>query len=131
MVATGDGTMQLLFRSSSTHQVGPLQAFRVDGEALRTEPGGLLIARHTGNVWRIDQGNFPRVQCKGWVTVWFERHSQPNASRTFGPYENFEMFDGVAYVADQHVLASLNPKAGNWYCHDDGQYWSAMVVKQS
>lgn len=41
----------------------------------------------------------------------------------------FEMLDGVAYTAGRKVFASLNAKAGNWYCHEDGHYWSAMVVQ--
>jgi hypothetical protein len=129
MLRKADELLQLIFSSSTTHRVGPLSAFRVDGEAMRTDPQGALIATRLASVWHIDKTSFPRLQCEGSVFVRFERHSEPKMSRTFGAFDDFEMLDGVAYTSGRKVFASLNAKAGNWYCHEDGHYWSAMVVQ--
>ena len=122
-------SLTLIFRSSNTHEVGPLVLFRVDGHALLTTEGQ-VIAKHERNVWRISGGTYPRLECKGSVLISFRRGSKDEASRKFGPHDNLMMFDGVAYIG-RHVFASLNQDAGNWYSHEDGRYWPVMTVEST
>src|SRR5688500_2009923 len=96
-------SVTLVLRSVMDHSVGPLTSFRLDGEAPRNGDGE-LIAKHERNVWRIDEEQYPRVECQGSVSIWFERAS--TTSRRFGPHHDLSLYDGVAYVG-QHVFASL------------------------
>jgi hypothetical protein len=120
-------SLTLVFRSAVVHTVGPLKSFRLNGEALR-KPDGELIAKHARNIWLINGAQYPRVECKGSVSVWFERAAKPELSRRFGPYDDLAIFDGVAYIG-KHVFASLNQEARNWYSHEAGHHWRVMVVE--
>jgi hypothetical protein len=120
-------SLTLVFRSTTNHNVGPLGSFRLDGDALRTSDGG-LVARHERNAWRIDGDQYPRVECKGSVSIWFERASTTELSRRFGPLDELAIYDGVAYIG-QRVFASLDEETRNWYSHEIGHHWRVMVVE--
>jgi hypothetical protein len=120
-------SLTLVFHALTAHRVGPLTSFRLDGEALR-KLDGEVIAKHERDVWRIGGEHYPRLECKGSVLLWFERGSKPDVSRKFGPHNDLSMFDGVAYIGN-HVFASLNKEAGNWYSHENGHYWRVMAVE--
>jgi hypothetical protein len=122
-------SLTLVFRSAAEHTVGPLTSFRLNGEALR-RPDGELIAKHERNIWQINEAHYPRVECKGSVSIWFERASQPEVSRKFGPHNDLAIFDGVAYIG-KHVFASFDQKARHWYSHENGQHWRVMVVESA
>jgi hypothetical protein len=122
-------SLTLVFRSSTVHTVGPLASFRLDGEALRAVDGQ-VIARHQRNLWQIAGGHYPRLECEGPVSIWFERQPLPEVSRRFGPYTDLAMYDGVAYIGAR-VFASLNQQSNTWYCHDAGGYWRVMAVESS
>lgn len=122
-------SLTLVFCSTADLTVGPLTSFRLDGETLR-KGDGELIARHERNQWRIDEVQYPRLECKGSVSIWFERASTPEASRRFGPHNDLTIYDGVAYIG-RHVFASLNQEARNWYSHEIGHHWRVMVVESA
>jgi hypothetical protein len=121
--------LTLVFRSAVVHTVGPLTSFRLNGEALRT-PDGELVAKHERNIWQISGAHYPRVECKGPVSIWFERGSKPEVSRKFGPHEDLAIFDGVAYIG-KRVFASFDKTAHDWYSHENGQHWRVMVVESA
>jgi hypothetical protein len=54
--------LQLLFCSSTNREVGPLGAFCVDGEAMSTEPEGLLIAMHIQGASRRGLSRFSAIR---------------------------------------------------------------------
>jgi hypothetical protein len=120
-------SLMLIFRSMAVRTVGPLKYFRVDGAALRNADGE-LIAKHERNVWDIDGERYPRVECEGSVSIWFERASKPEVSRKFGPHHDLAMFDGVAYIG-KHVFASFRQETRTWYSHEIGHHWRTMVVE--
>lgn len=120
-------SLSLVFHSTMPHTVGPLASFRLDGDVLRTADGG-LVARHERNAWRISGDLYPRLECRGSVSIWFERASTPEPSRRFGPHDDLTIYDGVAYIG-QRVFASLDEEARNWYSHEIGHHWNVMVVE--
>jgi hypothetical protein len=122
-------SLTLVFRSRTQHTVGPLTSFRLDGEALRKSDGE-LIASHERNQWRVNEVRYPRLECKGSVSIWFERASTPEASRRFGPHNDLIIYDGVAYIG-KRVFASLSEEARIWYSHEIGHYWKVMVVESA
>jgi hypothetical protein len=122
-------SLTLVFRSAAVHNVGPLKSFRLNGEALRKSDGE-LIAKHEGNIWKINEAHYPRVECKGSVSIWFERGSKPEVSRRFGPHDDLTLFDGVAYIG-KHVFASFTQATRNWYSHESGHHWRVMVVESA
>lgn len=122
-------SLTLVFHSTMDHTVGPLLSFRLDGDALRSGDGE-LVAKHERNAWRIQGEQYPRLECKGSVSIWFERVSTPEASRRFGPHNDLTIYDGVAYIG-RHVFASLDEETRNWYSHEIGHHWKAMVVESA
>ena len=121
-------SLTLVFRSTTDYTVGPLTSFRLDGEALR-KGDGELVANHERNAWHINQLQYPRLECKGSVSIWFERASL-EASRRFGPHDDLALYDGVAYIG-LHVFASLDEEARHWYSHEIGRHWKVMVVESA
>jgi hypothetical protein len=122
-------SLMLVFRSAMDRTVGPLGSFRLDGDALRRE-GGELVAKHERNSWRIQGEQYPRLECRGAVSIWFERPSTTEASRRFGPHDDLTIHDGVAYIG-RHVFASLDEEARQWYSHEIGHHWKIMVVESA
>jgi hypothetical protein len=122
-------SLTLIFHSTLNHTVGPLASFRLDGDALRSADGG-LVARHERNAWRINADQYPRLECKGSVSIWFERGSPAEPSRRFGPHDDLTIYDGVAYIG-QRVFASLDEAARHWYSHEIGHHWKVMLVQSA
>src|SRR5688572_20803068 len=92
-------SLTLVFRSTTDRTVGPLTSFRLDGEVLRKGDGELIAKHERNHQWRINEVQYPRLECKGSVSIWFERASTPEVSRRFGPHNNLTIHDGVAYIA--------------------------------
>ena len=122
-------SLTLVFRSTTAHTVGPIASFRLDREALRNADGA-VIAKHERNVWHISGEQYPRLECQGLVSIWFERGEKPDVSRKFGPHDDLTLFDGVAYIG-KHVFASFDPQDGDWYSHQAGHHWRVMVVESA
>lgn len=122
-------SLTLVFRATMDRTVGPLASFRLDGEALRRGDGE-LVAKHERNSWRIEGEPYPRLECRGSVSIWFERPSTTEASRRFGPHDDLTIHDGVAYVG-RRVFASLDEGARHWYSHEIGHHWKVMVVESA
>ena len=91
---------------------GPYSVVRFEGEVIRAEPLGPVIARHEHHAWRLYDERYPRLQCDCRTRVQFERLDGTRSER-FGPY------DCVTFV-DRSI--------GDWYCHEDEHHWPVMVI---
>src|SRR6185436_2687893 len=80
---------------------GPYAMVRFEGEVIRSEPLGPVIARHEHHEWRVH----------------FERLDGTRSER-FGPYDCVTFVDGVAY-ANHQIFAFVDRSIGDWYCHED------------
>ena len=116
----------LIFRNATPDFVarGPVAHFRIDGDRVCDEKGGLL-ARHAGHSWEVEGRSFLRMDCDDAATVQFER--APLASELYGPFAQLSSTDGICY-AEHEVFAHFDEPTHSWFCHRDRQYWAAMVV---
>jgi hypothetical protein len=105
---------------------GPYSAVRFEGEVIRAEPLGPVIARHEHHAWRLYDERYPRLQCDCRTRVQFER-LDGTRSEKFGPYDCVTFVDGVAY-ANHHIFAFVDRSIGDWYCHEDERHWTIMVI---
>ena len=121
------GTLELCFLRDAIveKRLGPYRALRFEGEVLRAEAGGPVIARHEHHEWRMDGDRFPRLQVEGCASVHFERVDGTH-SQDYGA-ESVSFIDGVAYV-DHHIFAFVDRSIVDWYCHEDEQHWPLMVL---
>lgn len=114
--------------------VGPLEAVRLDGEALYDARSGKVLARHREHQWEVEGQRYFRLDASTPVRIHFERVAQqgplPSRSREFGPFERFSSVDGIAYT-DERVFAFVDARIGDWFCYDDGRHWSVMVVRDA
>jgi len=103
-----------------------LPRVRFEGEVVRIDPGGAIIAEHRVQTWEAQGRRYMRLECRGPLRVYFERASGQR-SEAFGPFDNFSCVDGVAY-ANHEVFAFADRAIGDWYAHPSGQHWPLMVV---
>lgn len=109
--------------------VGPFQSIRLDGDGVREDPKGAIVARHRDHQWEVEGERYYRLDATTSVRVHFER--RPDLySRVFGPYRRFSAVDGIAYT-DDRVFAFVDTKLGDWFCYDDGHHWPVMVVSDA
>ena len=105
---------------------GPYSLLRFEGEVIRAEPLGPVIARHEHREWDVNGERYPRLQCDCRVRLQFER-LDGTRSESFGPYESISFIDGVAY-ADHEIFAFVDRSIGDWYCHEDERHWTVMII---
>ena len=105
---------------------GPYALLRLEGELIRAEPGGPVIAKHVEHAWQVDGEKYSRLEYECRVLVHFER-VDGSQSRTFGPYACMSFIDGVAYV-EHHIFAFVDRSIGDWYCHEDDKHWPLMII---
>jgi hypothetical protein len=105
---------------------GPYSRVRLEGEVMRAEAGGPIIARHIDHAWQVDGEPFTRLECDGRARMHFER-IDGSRSQEYGPYGKVSFVDGVAY-ADHEIFAFADRSIVDWYCHNDGQHWPLMVI---
>ena len=123
------GAIELLFvrDTAPPKRKGPYPWLRFEGEIIRAEPGGPVIARHEHHQWQVDGERYNRLECECRVLLHFER-VDGSRSRTFGPYESVSFIDGVAYV-DHRIFAFVDRSIVDWYCHEDERHWPLMIIQ--
>jgi hypothetical protein len=100
-------TLKLVFAETGpapTVELGPLPEVRIDGEALRAERGGEVLARHRRHAWLLQERCSFRL--------------------------DFSMADGIAY-GDGAICANLDLETQRWYDHRGQRYWPELVVKSA
>jgi hypothetical protein len=124
------GHLTLKFATGSgTHVTrGPLAQIRLEGEVIRAEGGGPIIARHVDHAWLVDGVRYLRldIDTDTTITAHFER-IDGSLSKSYGPYETFSFVDGVAY-ANRAIFAFADRSIVDWYCHADGIHWPLLVI---
>ena len=103
-----------------------LPLLRFEGEVLRAQAGGPILAEHRVQTWEVRDGRFSRLECDGPLRVYFER-ANGQRSEAFGPFDSFSCVDGIAHV-EHEVFAFADRAIGDWYAHRNGQHWPLMVV---
>jgi len=118
--------LTFLRHTGPARRLGPYRFLRFEGEVIRAEPGGPVIARHEHHEWDVNGERYPRLQCDCRACIRLER-LDGSQSTTFGPYGCVTFIDGVAY-ADHQIFAFVDRSIGDWYCHEDERHWSIMVI---
>jgi hypothetical protein len=113
-------------RDTATQRKGPYACVRLEGEIIRAEVGGPVIARHEGHEWQVEGEKCGRMTIDCRVVVHFER-IDGTQSEKYGPYESVSFIDGVAYV-DHQIFAFVDRSIIDWYCHEDERHWPLMII---
>ena len=106
---------------------GPYRTFCLQGETMRADVGGTIIAVHENHQWQVDGRKFSRVDCDCGVRIECLRVDGKRSKR-FGPFDSFSCMDGIAY-ANHEVFAFADRSIGDWYCHADGLHWAILVIE--
>lgn len=122
------GSLSLVFANPTGEEKrkGPYPLARFEGETIRPERDGPVIARHAKHEWRVDESSFLRLECGCRAQLHFER-VDGERSRTYGPFESISFIDGVAYT-DREIFAFADRSMVDWYCHEDDRHWPLMVL---
>jgi len=118
--------LTFLRHTGPAKRLGPYRLLRFEGEVIRAEPGGPVLARHEHNEWNVNGERYPRLQCDCRASIRLER-LDGSQSQTFGPYGCVTFIDGVAY-SDHQIFAFVDRSIGDWYCHEDERHWTIMVI---
>ena len=124
--------LKLVFAEAGTGptlELGPLSALRINGETLRAERGGPVLAKHQGNAWIVHGKKFFRLDCASPVRLHLE-NEDGESSAVRGPFLHFSCADGIAY-GDGGICANIDMETKRWYGHQDSRYWDALVVKSA
>lgn len=112
-----------------TLELGPFPMIWIDGEALRAERGGPVLAQHQGHAWVVKGRKFFRVDCASPVRLHLE-NEEGESSAVWGPFMHFSCADGIAY-GDGAIYANIDLETKRWYGHMDSRYWRYLVVKSA
>ncbi|HEY7237683.1 MAG TPA: hypothetical protein VH600_00810 [Burkholderiales bacterium] len=118
--------LTFLRHAGPAKRLGPYRLLRFEGEVIRAEPGGPVLARHEHHEWNVNGERYPRLQCDSRASIRLER-LDGSQSQSFGPYESVTFIDGVAY-ADHQIFAFVDRSIGDWYCHEDERHWTIMLI---
>jgi hypothetical protein len=80
-----------------TLELGPFAAVRIDGETMRDERGGSVLAKHKPTSWEVQGKPYFRVDCESLVRLQFEN---PDGERSplSSSFTHFSCADGIAYA---------------------------------
>ena len=106
---------------------GPFPAFCLQGETLREEPNGPVVAVHEDHHWQLDGKKFTRFDCDCNVLIRLSRVDGKKIAK-HGPYKSFSAQDGVTF-ANHELFAFADRSIGDWYCHADGLHWAILIVE--
>ena len=112
-----------------TLELGPFREVRINGEALRAQRGGRVLAAHHAHEWIVQGRRFFRVDCASPVRLHLE-NAEGESSAESDPFLHFSFADGIAY-GDGALFANIDLETKHWYCHRDGRHWRELVVKSA
>jgi hypothetical protein len=109
-----------------TLALGPFREIWVDGETMRAERGGPVLARHQAHSWIVQGKRFFRLDCESPVRLHFE-DERGERSAAYGPFVHFSCADGIAY-GDGEIYGNIDLESKLWYSHRDERRWPCLVV---
>ena len=123
------GQLELTFLRDTAppKRKGPCRALRFEGEVIRAEAGGPVLAKHEHHEWHADGAPYARLQIDCRASVHFER-IDGSRSKRYGPYACVSFVDGIAYVEHQ-VFAFVDRSIRDWYSHENELHWPLMIIE--
>ena|SRR5688572_1246712 len=112
-----------------TLEIGPLYELWIDGESLRAERGGPVLAEHRPHSWAVRGKEFFRLDCESLVRLHFE-NDKGEKSEAYGPFVHFSCADGIAYGMGE-IYGNIDLETKRWFGHRDRRYWRYLVVKSA
>lgn len=130
--ATLQPLLKLVFAEKGpgpTLELGPFPQVRIDGETLRADRGGDVLAEHRPHSWMVKGKELFRLDCETPVRLHFENENG-ESSPAYGPFMHFSCADGIAY-GDGMIYGNIDLETKLWYSHQDRRYWRELVVKSA
>lgn len=114
--------MKLTFESATGVSVGkgPYARLRFEGECVRAEPGGAVVAEHRSHRWVVDGDDFLRLDVDVPVRVGGDGEA--------GAEGHFSCVDGIAYV-ERNVYAVADRTRGDWYVLRDERHHPVLTLE--
>ena len=112
-----------------TLELGPFPAVRIDGETMRAERGGAVLAQHKPTSWEVQGRSFFRVDCASLVRLQFE-NPDGERSELSTSFTHFSCADGIAY-ADGEIYGHIDLDSRRWFSHADRRFWQTLIVKSA
>jgi hypothetical protein len=120
-------TLQFSGQDGQILKRGPYRTFCLQGETMREDVGGAIIAVHEDHQWQVAGRKFSRVDCDCSVRIECLRVDGKRSKR-YGPFVSFSCMDGIAH-ANHEIFAFADRSIGDWYCHADGLHWAILVIQ--
>jgi len=112
-----------------TLELGPFPAVRIDGETMREERGGAVLAQHNPNSWEVRGRSFFRVDCATMVRLQFE-NPDGERSELSSSFMHFSCADGIAY-ADGNIYAHIDLDSKRWFSHAERRFWQTLMIRSA
>src|SRR5690349_21641527 len=98
-MAESGSSIQLVFSGPDGQAVkrGPYRTFCLQGETMREDVGGSIIAVHEDHHWQLAGRKYSRVDCDCRVSIQCLRVDGKRSKR-FGAFDSFSCMDGIAYA---------------------------------
>jgi hypothetical protein len=130
MMWMGQDMISLTFESeqlAKTTKLAPAPFFRITGNFISRGPDGAVVAQFSNHFWDMQgQNYFTHFACHDRTMIHFE-DAIGNASRTFGPFDQIAVADGVVY-ANSKLFARFTEETQLWHCYSTDTYWLSMII---
>jgi hypothetical protein len=112
-----------------TLELGPFPAVRIDGETMREERGGAVLAKHKPTSWEVRGRPYFRVDCESLVRLQFE-NPDGERSELSNSFTHFSCADGIAY-ADGNIYGHIDLDSKRWFSHGDRRFWQTLIIRSA
>lgn len=102
---------------------GPFDRIVFEGETVRKEAGGSIIATHLPHCWLVDGEEFLRLDVEPSVAVTWAGFS--GSDSTTG---HVSCVDGIAYI-DRRIFAVVDRQRSDWYLLREGQHQPVLTLE--
>ena len=112
-----------------TLELGPFPAVRIEGETMRAERGGAVLAKHKPTSWEVQGRTFFRVDCESLVRLCFE-NPDGERSELSASFTHFSCADGIAY-ADGEIYGHIDLDSQRWFSHAERRFWHTLIIRSA
>ena len=124
--------MRLKFQLSVHEQPVSIEArkgFKIIGPLLLRCPESIVVARHVGQRWQLEDREAARIACAQRVSLRFT--DTPDVTLPpLGPFDQLNFEDGYCF-ADQILIAELMITTERWRHCETGLRWRGMEITPS